>query len=133
MLPGILNGIKFIGANAHYFFLGFKGVGLAIKEGIKAFGKAMPPIIEELKGIGKPITKAFAKAGQRIKNLFSALGKVVPNFIKTGFGAVKNVSGVVIFKNIGQTGRTVNNLLFKRLEKLTGTAGKESNSNIWRP
>ena len=127
MIPGILNAIKFIGSNAHYFFLGFKGVGLAIGEGVKAFGKAMPPIIDDLKNAGKPITEAFKKAGDRIKNLFTALGKVVPNFIKTGFGAVKNaVTGVGDFiKNIGRGGRTAQQLASaKSLEKLTGTAGK---------
>ena len=38
--------------------------------------------------------KAFGKVGQRIKNLFKGLGKVVPKFItKTGFDVKSVTSG----------------------------------------
>jgi len=133
MLPGILNGIKFIGGNLHYFFLGFKGTGLAMTAGIKEFGKRMPPLIEQLKEVGKPVTQVFAKAGQRIKNVFANLSKVVPNFITTGLNAVGNAARGVSegVKNLTRTitGNTRGAQLgasAKGLEKLTGTAGKGS-------
>ena len=133
MLPGILNGIKFIGSNLHYFFLGFKGTGLALKAGIKEFGKRMPPLIEQLKEVGKPVTQAFAKVGQRIKNVFASLSKVVPKFITRGLDAVGNAARGVSegVKNLGRTitGNTRGAQLgasAKGLEKLTGTAGKGS-------
>ena len=57
-----------------------------------------------LKNAGKPVTKAFGKVGQRIKNLFKGLSKVVPNFIRRGFDTLKNaVRGIGEgVKNLGK-------------------------------
>ena len=131
MLPGILQGIKFIGGNLHYFFLGFKGVGLSMKAGNKAFQKAMPGMIEELNNAGKPVTKTFAKAGQRIKNVFKGLSNVIPNFIKSGFQSIKTAGQGVSqsIKNAGRviTGNTRSATLgasAKNLTNLTKTTGQ---------
>ena len=131
LIPNILRGMKFVGANLHYFFLGFKGVGLTIRAASKSFRKNVSPIIDDAKNAAKPVTEAFGKVGQRIKNLFKGLSKVVPNFIKTGFSTLKNaVRGIGEgAKNLGRT------LTFdtrsaqlgasaKNLKNLTGTAGQ---------
>ena len=138
LLPGILSSIKFIAYNLHYFFLGFKGLGLGMKLGVKNFKKNFPQLINKLKNIGKPIKDVFAKTGDRIKNVFKGLSRVIPNYIKAGFDAVKAAGQGVVqgVKNVGKfvtapfraLARGSRSSLLgasaKGLEKLTGSAGK---------
>ena len=131
LIPGITNAIKTIGGNLHYFYLGFRGIGDTFKAGKKAFTKAMGPILDDLKGAAKPITEAFGKAGQRIKNLFKGLGNIVPKFITRGMDAVADAARGVSegAKNLGRvvTGNTRGTQLgssAKNLKKLTETTGK---------
>ena len=131
LIPGILGAIKTIGGNLHYFYLGFRGIGETFKAGSKAFKKSMGPILDDLKGAAKPITEAFGKAGQRIKNLFKGLGNIVPKFITKGLDAVADGARAVSegAKNLGRvvTGNTRGAQLgasAKNLKKLTETTGK---------
>ena len=131
LIPGITNAIETIGGNLHYFYLGFKGIGDTFKAGKKAFTKAMGPILDDLKGAAKPITEAFGKAGQRIKNLFKGLGNIVPKFITKGLDAVADGARAVSegVKNLGRvvTGNTRGAQLgasAKNLQKLTQSSGK---------
>ena len=131
LIPGITNAIKTIGGNLHYFYLGLRGIGDTFKAGSKAFRKNMGPILDDLKGAARPITEAFGKAGQRIKNLFKGLGKIVPKFITKGMDAVADVARGVAegAKNLTRvvTGNTRGSQLgasAKNLKKLTQTTGK---------
>lgn len=131
LIPGILQSIKFMGGNLHYFYLGFRGIGEAFKAGNKAFQKRLPKMIANLKEIGKPVTQAFGKVGQRIKNLFAKLGNAVPRIITKGLDAVGDAAKSVTqgVKNLGRviTGNTRGSQLgasAKALEKLTGTSGR---------
>ena len=133
LIPGITSAIQTIGGNLHYFYLGFRGLGQTFKAGKKAFTKAMPPIINDLKNASKPITQAFGRAGQKIKNLFAGLGKIVPKFITKGISSVADGARAVAegAKNLGRavTGNTRGAQLgksAKNLKNLTQTGKSAS-------
>ena len=67
LIPGILQSIKFMGGNLHYFYLGFRGIGQTFKAVDKYSRRDVgPKMIDDLKEIGKPVTQQFWKS--RTKN-----------------------------------------------------------------
>ena len=133
LIPGIIQGIKFLTVNLHLTFLAFRGIAETVGLIGKSLRKTLNKNNIKLAKLGAPIKKAFSGLKNGIGKLFSALGELVPKFVRSGFNLLGKATQTVANlygkagQALGRIGNTTTDELGKTkkgLDKLTGSAGK---------